>query len=243
MRVIAPSRLARDAAEVLAPVRDQVVVIGALAVEIALAGHEVLLTPSGDIDAGTAAADAAEVVAHLEAAGLRASEEPHERGFTWTKDGVKVQLIRPFHPFPPPPAETLPANNLVGELRTRRWLVAFDDSPEQGRFWAARPGILVALKESAFGRTRPSGEPVNRDFSDVALLFEFEADRIVGEAAGDSHMRDCAIRAARRLIDDPGACEAAARELVASGQEENAQKATAAVLRAAREVVAQLEAN
>jgi hypothetical protein len=238
--VVAPSRLARDAAEVLGPVRDQVVVIGALAVEVALEGHDVLLTPSGDIDAGTDTADAAEVISHLEAAGLRRSSEPHERAFTWTKDDVKVQLIRPFHPFPKPPVAGLPENNLVGELEGRRWLVAFEDAPQLGRFWAARPAILVALKENAFGRTRPSGEPVDRDFSDVALLFEFEADRIVSEAAGDAFMRSCAIRAAETLLEDQQAREAAARELVSSGQEENTGRAMAAVVRSAREIVARL---
>lgn len=38
----------REAAEVLAPVRDDVVVIGAIAVQIALDGHSAALTPTRD---------------------------------------------------------------------------------------------------------------------------------------------------------------------------------------------------
>jgi hypothetical protein len=39
-----------EAAEVLAPVRDDVVVIGAVAVQAALDGHAVALTPTRDVD-------------------------------------------------------------------------------------------------------------------------------------------------------------------------------------------------
>lgn len=39
MKVLAPSNLLRDAADVLAPLHDDVVVIGAAAVEVALAGR------------------------------------------------------------------------------------------------------------------------------------------------------------------------------------------------------------
>lgn len=50
MRVVAPNQLARDAAEILQSVRDLTTVIGALAVQVALDGHDVALTPSTDID-------------------------------------------------------------------------------------------------------------------------------------------------------------------------------------------------
>lgn len=51
-------------------------------------------------------------------------------------------------------------------------MVAFEAEPERGRFWIASPAALVGLKEAADGRTRFSGEPVDRDFSDVALMLD-----------------------------------------------------------------------
>jgi hypothetical protein len=59
---------------------------------------------------------------------------------------------------------------MIPELDRHRDLVAFEDSPKTPRFWVASPAALVGLKEAAFGRTRPGGESVDRDFSDVALL-------------------------------------------------------------------------
>jgi hypothetical protein len=41
----------------------------------------------------------------------------------------------------------------------------------------------VALKQMAFGRTRPDETPVDRDFSDVILLFDRLGDQIAGEVA------------------------------------------------------------
>jgi hypothetical protein len=63
MKVVTPDQLLRDAAEVLAPVRDDVVVIGASAVRIALDGHDAPVSPTRDIDAGTSAQAAERVVA------------------------------------------------------------------------------------------------------------------------------------------------------------------------------------
>lgn len=151
----------RDVAAILEPIQDDVVVIGALAVQIALDGHDVALTPTRDVDAGVATDAVDRVVIHLEGSGLRRSEEPHERSFTWVKEELKVQLIRPFHPFPKGAADGLPANNMVTGLDRHRWLVGFEGDPEQGLFWAATPAALVALKHAAFGRTRPTGESVD----------------------------------------------------------------------------------
>jgi hypothetical protein len=241
VRVILPSELARNAAETLHPVREDVIVIGALAVQIALAGHEVTLTPTRDIDAGTTAESAAGIVAHLESVGFRRSNLPHEKSFTWVADDVKVQLIRPFHPFPKPPADGLPVNTLLPELERHRWLVAFEEEPEKGLFWAARPAALVALKEAAFGRTRPSGDPVDRDFSDVALLFDNKGAQIAEEVAEDAQMRKRVLRAAERLRDEPTATEGAIRELVASGQVGTPREGEATVARAVREIAGELE--
>ena len=241
MRVIQPSRIVRDAAATLQPVREDVIVIGALAVQVALAGHEVTLAPTGDIDAGTTVESAADVVAHLESVGFRRSPLEHEKTFTWVARDVKVQLIRPFHPFPKPPADGLPTNTLLPELERHRWLVAFEEEPEKGLFWAARPAALVALKEAAFGRTRPSGDPVDRDFSDVVLLFDNMSAQIAQEVVADGQIRKRVLRAAERLRDEPAATEGAIRELVASGQVETPREGEATVTRAVREIVGELE--
>lgn len=233
MRVVAPTPLLQGAAAILEPIREEVVVIGALAVHIALDGHDVALTPTSDIDAGVATDAVDRVVAHLEENGLRQSRLPHERSFTWVRDDVKVQLLRPFHPFPKGAARGLPTNNMIGELADHRWLVSLEDEPGRGRFWAATPAALVGLKEAAFGRTRPSGDPVDRDFGDVALLFDRLGDRIATEVSSVSPMRGRLIRAIQRLDQDEAAIAAAARELVSSGHEETQLTAEAFTRRAA----------
>jgi hypothetical protein len=241
VRVVAPTRLLKEAAVILEPIREEVVVIGALAVHVALDGHDAALTPTSDIDAGVATDAVQRVVAHLEQSGLRQSELPSERSFTWIKGDVKVQLLRPFHPFPKGVARGLPINNMVAELRDHRWLVSFEDRPDRGHFWAATPAALVALKEAAFGRTRPSGDPVDRDFSDVALLFNQLGDQIATEVSSASPMRSRVIHAAQRLDRDEAAIAAAARELVRSGQDETQLTAEAFVRRAARQLLQHVE--
>lgn len=241
MRVVVPTVLTRAAAEILRPVRGDVTVIGALAVQIALAGHDIALTPTGDIDAGISVERAGRVVRHLESAGLRRSVEPHERDFTWVGEHVKVQLVRPFHPFPRPPASGLPVNNLVNELRRYRWGVAFEEDPSETLFWAATPAATVALKEAAFGRVRAvTDEPVDRDFSDAVLLLDNEGERIAAEVAGDPQMRTRVLRAAERLRQ-PEPLEAAVRQLVATGQEQTPREAEAMVVRACGEFIAELK--
>jgi hypothetical protein len=183
VRVVTPTTLLLEAAQVLDGIRDEVVVIGAVAVQVALDGHDVALTPTRDVDAGVATDAAERVVAHLEDRGLQPSELPHERSFTWVKDALKVQLLRPFHPFPKGRARGLPVNKMVSELVQHRTMVALDTDPEIERFWTASPAALVGLKEAAFGRTRFSGEPVDRDFSDVALLLDRLGEEIAAEGA------------------------------------------------------------
>jgi hypothetical protein len=233
VRVVSPNSLMRDVAPILDPIRDEVVVIGALAVQIALDGHDVAFALTSDVDAGVGTESVPNVVGHLEESGLRRSSIEHERSFTWVKDEIKVQLIRPFHPFPKGAARGLPTNNMINELADHRWLVSFDDDPERGRFWAAGPAALVALKEEAFGRKRPTGEPVDRDFSDVALLLDRLGDQVAAEVSSASQMRKRVVRAAERL-DEEGAT-AAARELVGSGQEETQAASEAYVRRTARD--------
>lgn len=242
MKVVASTPLLRDAAAILDPIRDEVVVIGALAVQIALDGHDVALTPTRDVDAGVDTAAVERVVAHLEASDLRRSELPHERAFTWVKQDLKVQLLRPFHPFPKGAAEGLPVNNIVSELVDHRMLVAFEADPTRGRLWAATPAALVALKEAAFGRTRPTGEAVDRDFSDVAMLLDRLGRDIAEAVSGSPQMRGRVMRAARRLLDEP-AYAAASREMVRAGQQDTVLAAEEFTRRAAVRFLRRFEAS
>lgn len=243
MKVVAPTHLLREAAAILEPIRDDIVVIGALAVQIALDGHDVALTPTMDVDAGTSIEKVDQIVAHLEAEGMQGSDLPHERGFTWVKGDVKVQLIRAFHPFPRGTADGLPVNNMVGELDEHKWLIALEGDPTRGRIWAARPAALIGLKELAFGRTRPSGETVDRDFSDALLLMDRLGAQIAEELTTVPQMRGRVQRAAETLSTDRDAAAAAARELVATGQEESRRSAEATIARAARNLLRELEAS
>lgn len=240
MKILTPTPLMRDAAAVLEAVRDDLVVIGAVAVQVALAGHEVAVTPTRDVDAGVANDAVERVVAHLERQGMRRSEAAHERAFTWIKDELKIRLLRKFEPFPRGASRGLPVSNMLGELSVHRVLVAFTDEPERGRFWAASPAGLIGLKEAAFGRTRHSGEPVDRDFSDVALLIDRLGDEIVDEIRGPSPMRSRAIRAARRLCSEDEAIDAAARELARTSAYDTEREAALAVQRACRRLLQRL---
>ena len=65
MRVVTPTTLLLEAAEVLDGIRNEIVVIGAVAVQVARDGHEVVLTPTRDVDAGVATDDVKRVIAHL----------------------------------------------------------------------------------------------------------------------------------------------------------------------------------
>jgi hypothetical protein len=205
VRIVTPTPLLREAAEVLEPIRSDVVVIGALAVQIALDGQDVVLAATRDVDAGVATDAVGRVVAQLERSGLRRSDLPHEQAFTWVRPGLKVQLLRPFHPFPPEPARGLPVSNLVRDLAQHRVLVAFDADPDRGRFWAASPAALVALKGAAFGRHRPSGAPVDRDFSDAAALLDRLGTEIADEVRDAPQMRRHVERVARVFLSEESA--------------------------------------
>lgn len=240
MKVVAPDPMLRDSAEVLGPVRDDVVVIGASAVRIALAGYDAPLTPTRDVDAGTRTEAVERVVQRLEAAGLSRSTEPRERGFTWVRGTLKVQLIRPYHPFAKGAAAGLPVNNVIPELEHHRVAVAFEDEPEAVRLWSANAAALVGLKGQAFGRTR-DGAPVDRDFSDVVLLFDHLLDAIVAQVETDGVMRSRVASAAKTLLEDDGAIAAAVRELTATGSYGSAQAARQATQRAAKRAMRALE--
>ena len=233
MKVVRPDSLLREAADVLAPVRDDVVVIGATAVQIALAGREAAVTPTRDIDAGTRTEAVDRIVARLEQAGMTRSTEPHESGFTWVRGTLKVQLIRPYHPFPRGRAASLPVNNTIPELERHRVAVAFDDEPGVARVWCADAAALVGLKSQAFGRARQDGKPVDRDFADVVLLLEHLLDDIAAQVQGDGVMRARIVNAAKALLEEEDAAAAAVRELTLAGAYDTAQAAREATRRAA----------
>ncbi|MDP2713157.1 MAG: hypothetical protein Q8O56_18250 [Solirubrobacteraceae bacterium] len=243
MKIVTPDPLLRFAADALAAVRDDIVVIGASAVRVALHGRDVALSPTRDVDAGTRTEDVDRVVAALEAAGLTRSPEPHEHAFTWIRDDhLKVQLIRPFHPFPKGDARRLPVNNTITELARHRDSVAFDDAPGEHRLWCANAAALVGLKAQAFGRTRHDGKPVDRDFSDAALLLANALDDITAQVATDTVIRGRVTTAARRLLDDQSAADAAVRELVATDAYPSVAAARRAVAVAAERALRRIDA-
>lgn len=121
MKVVSPTRLLAEAADVLGPIRDYAVVIGATALEVALSdARSAVITPTRDVDVVVPADRAREVVDHLEASGLRRSDVAHERAFTWVRGELKVQLVRSFHPFPKPPATSLPSNPACASRTERK---------------------------------------------------------------------------------------------------------------------------
>lgn len=238
MKVVAPNVLVADAAEALAACWEEVVVVGAAGLQIVLADDlsslssdnqessastaslathldRVVVTPTQDVDVVTETEHARAVVASLEAAGLKRSEDPAEEGFTWVRGDLKIQLIRPFHPFPEGPARRLPANPTVSLLATEqhKMKVAFANTPGVPRLQCATPAALVALKEAAFGRSRANGDPVERDFHDVYLVVDQRPDdleRSYREATLD--VRPRVDRALALLAEDGEENEAAARQ-------------------------------
>ena len=245
MKVVRPSRLLAEAAVVLEPVRDEVVVVGAAALEVALAEAQVAITPTRDVDVVVPVERAADVVAHLEAADLRRSNVPHEAAFTWVRGDLKVQLVRTFHPFARPPASRLPQNSVFGmpARPAHQVVVAFDDDPEVARLVCANAACLLALKEAAFGRVRgPDAVPVERDFHDAFLLLDEVAEDVVAEfAEAEAEVRARVRRAIARLADDDDALGAAGRQMVRLGEAATARDAEARVRRAARRVARRLD--
>jgi len=237
VKVIAPSPLIAEAAEVLAAVRDRVVVVGAVAVEVALAKSTVAISPTRDVDVVVPIEDIAAVVAELEAADLERSTVAHEAPFTWVRGDLKVQLVRTFHPFPPPVARSLPSNPVFAMAReaAHQVEVAFGDRPEEVRLLCANAACLLALKEAAFGRLRPGGmEPVNRDYHDAFLLINSVPDDVVAElGVAQYEVRRRAHHAIDALASGENATAAAARELVQLGGTTTMREAEAVVRRSA----------
>jgi len=241
VRIVTRTPLLRGAAEVLAPVRNDVVVVGAAAIEAVLAETAMAaITPTRDVDVVVPTERVADIVSVLEAAEMRRSELPHERAFTWVRGDLKVQLVRTFHPFPRPPAKSLPVNAAFGMAsRPAHQLgVAFPDAPDVVRLRCANAVCLLALKEAAFGRTRPTDDrPVERDYHDAFLLVSAAADQVVAAFASAGHeVRQRALRAVAALQDGGEPTAAAARQMVLLGDERTVRRAEAVVRRAAGEI-------
>jgi hypothetical protein len=92
---------------------------------------------------------------------------------------------------------------------------------------------LLALKEAAFGRTRPpDGALVERDFHDAYLLISEVPDAVV-ETYGNARyeVRTRALNAISQLTQGEEATMAAARQMVRLGTADSARTAEAAVRR------------
>lgn len=208
MKVVDPSDLLREAAEALAGVEGDVVIVGAAAIEVALHGAPAAITPTRDVDVVVDAPDVEKVVEQLESAKLMPSELDFEKGFTWIRDDLKVQLIRGFHPFPQGRSVGLPVNPVAATARSgaHREEVAFGAEPEIARLWVANAACLIALKRNAFGRTKPpDNEVVRRDFHDVYLLVDQVPDQVLAShGVADGGVRQGVREAVALLCDARG---------------------------------------
>lgn len=245
MKVLEPSRLLAEAADVLGDVRDDVVVVGAAALEVALADQtSVVITPTRDIDLVVPVDRAAEIVSRLEAADMHRSELEHERAFTWVRGDLKVQLVRNFHPFAKPPASALPANPVFGIAANpvHQVTIAFATEPGEAKFHCANAMCLLALKHAAFGRTRPlDNRPVERDYHDAYLLVSTVPEALAEEfRQAEYEVRTRAIDAATQLSEGGVATVAAAGQMVRLHVESSQRIAEANVRRAADRLLTRL---
>jgi hypothetical protein len=263
VKVVEPTPLMREAADVLAPIVDDVVVIGAIAVTVALtpdigtaSGSTtarapeatrdldlVIVAPTRDVDLAVEASVAPAVVRQLTEQGLRPSEEPGERGFTWERGDLKVQLMT--SPSGPRMGQVLklPVQSSLSIVQDHHLPVAFVDDPGETRIRCATAGALVALKRAAFGRTRHDGTPVDRDPHDaLQLLLGARAD-LLAEAAGEYVVRSNLRAIVEQLGSDTPARDAAAREHLRLGLASNEREARLAVQRAALAFGRELETS
>lgn len=246
MRVVDPSRLLAEAADVLGAIRDEVVVVGAAALEVALADQtSAVITPTRDIDVVVPVDRVAEVVSHLEAASMRRSDVEHERAFTWVRGDLKVQLVRTFHPFPKPPANALPGNPVFGMAANpiHQVTVAFSAAPTEPMLRCANAICLLALKQAAFGRTRsPNNLPVERDYHDAYILISTVQDALADEfGRAEYEVRTRAIDAISQLSQGGVATIAAARQIVRLRVERSQRTAEANVKRTANYALDRLQ--
>jgi len=253
VRIVHPDSLMTEASEVLAPVVDRAVVIGAVAMRVILSGWPAdagdrqhvttLIAPTRDVDLAVGWPDAHAIVSTMEKAGLEPSEEPGERGFTWAKGDFKIQLVA--RPGMRRMGEnlSLPVNAATSVAASHNEPVAFAGDVGTVRFLCVTPSALLALKGSAFGRRDHTGEPVERDFHDAYLLIADCGDEIIAELKGH---RDRAVigmvrSAAQALSDDENATRAAAGQAVLLDPTTSVRTARASVLRTGRTFLSELD--
>jgi hypothetical protein len=225
----------REAADVLRGVSGEVVVIGAVALEAALAGRDARSAATTDLDGAVKIGSAAAVISHLENAGLKPSGEAHERGFTCVRDGLKIQLIRPPARVSRPPVSDLVLNTQFSVAENYCENVAFAEKPDEPRLVVARPAAVLALKAHAFGRTRPSGELVERDYHDAFLLMAHVGDEIAAEynATIDGRLRGL-IRKRIQDLQSPPARQAVRNQLTQLEPDVSPREADLRLTRATR---------
>jgi hypothetical protein len=235
VKVVEPSPLMRKAADVLRGVSEEVVVIGALALEAALSERDARSAATTDLDGAVKIGSAAAVISHLEDAGLEPSEEPHERGFTWVRDGLKIQLVRPPAPVRSPPVSGLVTNTHLSVAEKYHENVAFAERPDEPRLVVARPAAVLALKGHAFGRTRPGGALVERDYHDAYLLMDHVGEEIAAEynATDDGQLRGL-IRNAMKDLQSPEARQAVRNQIVQLEPDVSPREADVRLTRAIR---------
>lgn len=238
MKIVPRSRLLSDAAEILDPFQHDVVVVGATALEVALASAgSVVITPTRDVDVVVPVEHVDTVVSRLVEAKMDPSNLAHERGFTWIRGDLKVQLVRTYHPFPNTRARKLPANPVFGMAseRDHQVVVAFADEPDLSRLRCANAACLLALKQAAFGRTRgPDDTPVERDFHDAHLLLSAVPDAVAADLVTAGYeVRRRALDAISQLAAGGDATAAAARQMVRLDVADSQRLAEATVRRAA----------
>lgn len=237
MKVVEPSSVVIEAADALASFRDDVVVVGAIAIEVMLAEREVVITPTRDVDVVVPTSGVDEVVRALEEADFKPSDVPHEAAFTWVRRDLKVQLVRSFHPFATGRARRLPQNPVFAMPAdpAHRDEIAFADQPTQPRMWCANPLCLLALKQAAFGRRRPTEQTVvQRDYHDAYLLLRNLDDELVMNFSTAAYeVRARALDAIEQLAGGGDATLAAADQMLAVGESDRRREAERAVTRAA----------
>jgi hypothetical protein len=242
VKVVQPSRLLAEAADVLSDVRNDVVVVGAAALEVALSDDaSVVITPTRDVDVVVPVDRAEAVVAHLEAADMRRSEVEHERAFTWVRGDLKVQLVRDFHPFAKPPARALPSNPVFAMAASpvHQVSVSFSSDSNAPRLRCANAACLLALKQAAFGRTRPTDDrPVERDYHDAYLLISAVPHALAEELSrAEYEVRTRAIDAVGQLSEGGIATVAAGHQMVRLRVAPSQRVAEANVRRAANRML------
>jgi len=114
-----------------------------------------------------------------------------------------VKVIEPTRLLAKPPAKALPSNPAFGMAANpvHQVTTAFVAEPTDPKLHCANAICLLALKQAAFGRTRPTdNRPVERDYHDAYLLVSTVPDALVDEfRLADYEVRSRAVDAVTQL--------------------------------------------